>query len=409
VSNLNDEEREFLTERFNQVQLTRRQVLQRAAGAGLLLVGATWMPGLLAACGSDGTTATTSPSAAATGVPKANGAIDFIYWEGYDFPKVMKAWEKKNGVTMRSTYMGAMEDIPAKLKGGGATGYDLIGYGSSYKQFFSELGLLTPLDESKIPNISNLMPFFGSDVDYIWVDPDGTRTGVPIDWGAIGISYDEAVVKEAPTSYDILFEPQYKGKVAMPDDALGVYGQAAQVLGLSSATMTESQFEQVNDWLTRLAQQTSGVSPSYGDVSTRLISGDAVLAFAGWAAYNQFAKDAGKDTIKTVWPEQGGGLAFSDAWAIPPDADNPDTSYAWINETLEPAVQAKMGESLVGGVVVTGAPELMDPAIAGLYPYDDLEAFFEKAPLQQDPPIKSDQYVTRDKVLAAWQEVKAGA
>jgi spermidine/putrescine-binding protein len=180
VSNLNDEEREFLTERFNQVQLTRRQALQRAAGAGLLLVGATWMPGLLAACGSDGTTATTSPSAAATGVPKANGPIDFIYWEGYDFPKVMKAWQNENGVTMRSTYMGAMEDIPAKLKGGGATGYDLIGYGSSYKQFFSELGLLTPLDESKIPNISNLMPFFGSDVDYIWVDPDGTRTGVPI-------------------------------------------------------------------------------------------------------------------------------------------------------------------------------------------------------------------------------------
>jgi spermidine/putrescine-binding protein len=195
----------------------------------------------------------------------------------------------------------------------------------------------------------------------------------------------------------------------MPDDALGVYGQAAQVLGFSSATMTEDQFNQVNDWLTDLAKQTSGVSPSYGDVSTRLISGDAVLAFAGWAAYNQFAKDAGKDTIKTVWPEQGGGLAFSDAWAIPPDADNPDTAYAWINKTLEPAIQAKMGESLVGGVVVTGAPELMDPAIAGLYPYDDLEAFFEKAPLQQDPPIKSDQYVTRDKVLAAWQEVKAGA
>jgi putative spermidine/putrescine transport system substrate-binding protein/spermidine/putrescine transport system substrate-binding protein len=342
-------------------------------------------------------------------VPTASGPIDFIYWEGYDFPKAMKAWKKEHGVTVRATYMGSMEDIPAKLKGGGAEGYDLIGYGSSYKQLFAELGLLQPIDESKLPNITNLLPFFASDVDNIWVDADGTRTGVPIDWGAIGISYDEDIVKEAPTSYDILFEPQYKGKVAMPDDALGVYGQAAQVLGLNSATMTESQFQQVTDWLSDLAKQTSGVSPSYGDVSTRLIAGDAVLAFAGWAAYNQFAQDAGKDTIKTVWPDDGGGLAFSDAWAIPPGADNVDTAYAWVNECLTPEIQAKMGESLVGGVVVDGATDLMDPTTASLYPYDDLEAFFEKAPLQQDPPIKSDQYVTRDKVLAAWQEVKAGA
>ena len=120
---MNGEERALLTDWFNQVQLTRRQMLQRAAGAGLVLVGATWMPGLLGACGGDsGTTAATSPNSTATGVPKAGGPIDFIYWEGYDFPKVMKAWQTENGVTMRATYMGAMEDIPAKLKGGGATG-----------------------------------------------------------------------------------------------------------------------------------------------------------------------------------------------------------------------------------------------------------------------------------------------
>ena len=110
----------------------------------------------------------------------------------------------------------------------------------------------------------------------IWVDPDGTRTGVPADWGAVGISYDSAVITEAPTSYDILFDPKYTGKVGMPDDPLGAYGQAAHVLGLNSSRMTEDDFKTVTNWLKDLAKQTKGVSPSYGDVSTRFIAGDIV-------------------------------------------------------------------------------------------------------------------------------------
>src|SRR3712207_8201162 len=46
-------------------------------------------------------------------------------------------------------------------------------------------------------------------------------------------------------------------------------------------------------------------SPSFGDVSTRLVAGDAVISFLGWAAINQFARDAGKETVDTVLPEEG--------------------------------------------------------------------------------------------------------
>jgi spermidine/putrescine transport system substrate-binding protein len=239
------------------------------------------------------------------------------------------------------------------------------------------------------------------------VDQDGTRTGVPADWGAVGISYDAAMITEAPSSYDILFDPKYTGKVGMPDDPLGAYGQAAHVLGLDSSRMTEDDFKTVTNWLKDLAKQTKGISPSYGDVSTRFIAGDIVLSFLGWAAYKSFGAAAGKNTIETVWPANGGGLSFSNAWAIPPGADNVDTVYAWINETLKPEVNAAMAKFLVGGVVVEGAEALLDPVTAALYPYGKLDEFFALAPLQQDPPLESDQYVTRQRVLAAWQEVKS--
>jgi putative spermidine/putrescine transport system substrate-binding protein/spermidine/putrescine transport system substrate-binding protein len=329
-------------------------------------------------------------------------------WEGYDFPTAMEAWKKENNVEVQATYMGSHDDIQAKILGGGGAGLDLITYGSSYKELYRELKILKPIDESKIPNLSNLLPFFKSNVQNIWIEPDGTRTGVPCDWGAVGISYDASVISEPPTSYDILFDPKFKGKVGMPDDALGAYGQAARVLGFNSSRMSEDDFTKITRWLKDLAGQTKGISASYGDVSTRFIAGEIVLSFLGWAAYKSFAAEAGKKTIETVWPQNGGGLAFSNAYAIPPGADNEDTAYAWINETLKPEVQAKMAKALVGGVVVGGAEQHLDPTIASLYPYDRLEEFFALAPLQEDPPLKSDQYVTRDRVLAAWQEVKAG-
>jgi putative spermidine/putrescine transport system substrate-binding protein/spermidine/putrescine transport system substrate-binding protein len=321
----------------------------------------------------------------------------------------MKAWKEANGVELQSTYMGSHDDIQAKILGGGGEGLDLITYGSSYKQLYRKLKILTPIDESKIPNLKNLLPFFASDIQNIWVEPDGTRTGVPADWGAIGISYDSSVIKDPPTSYDILFDPKFTGKIGMPDDPLGAYGQAARVLGLDSSRMTEGDFKTVTEWLKALAKQTKGISPSYGDVSTRFIAGDIVLSFMGWAAYKPFAAQAGKHTIETVWPKNGGGLAFSNAWAISPGADNVDTVHAWINETLRPEVNAAMAAFLVGGVVVEGAHALLDPTTASLYSYDDLEAFFALAPLQQDPPLESTEFVTRQRVLAAWQEVKSAA
>jgi spermidine/putrescine transport system substrate-binding protein len=366
--------------------VTRRHLLQSGAAAAVAL--GLW------------------PSFRASALAQSS-VIQFMSWEGYDFPGPMEEWKKKNGVEIQSTYMGSHDDIQAKILGGGGAGLDLITYGSSYKELYRELKILKPIDESRIPNLKNLLPFFASNVQNIWVESDGTRTGVPCDWGAVGISYDSSAISEAPTSYDILFDPKYKGKVGMPDDALGAYGQAARVLGLNSSRMTEEEFTKVTNWLTDLAKQTKGVSASYGDVSTRFIAGDIVLSFLGWAAYKSFAADAGKKTIETVWPQNGGGLAFSNAYAIPPGADNEETALAWINETLRPEVQAGMAKALVGGVVVSGAEKFLDPTIASLYPYDRLEEFFALAPLQEDPPLKSDKYVIRERVLAAWQEVKA--
>jgi spermidine/putrescine-binding protein len=369
-------------------------------------------PAYLAACGGDEETVATGGGD--TGRASASGTIDFYSWEGYDLPDenfpTMKAWKASNDVSIRSSYIGSHDDIQAKIKGGGGEGIDLITYGQQYKPLYSEeqLNILGEIDSDKIPNLDNLFSIFAGDNGNFWVNADGTRTGVPMFWLALALTYDEEVFPSAPTTYDVLFEPGNKGKVAVVDAATDVLGTVAVALGFDFSQMTEDDFAQVTDWAKELVAQTKGLSTSYGDMATRLASGDAVLAFPGWAAVNAFAADAGKTTVKWTLPEEG-GFGAVDAYAIPVTADNSDTAHAWINQGLDPKVNAEAADYLVGGTVCEASVDLVDPEVAAIYPYEDLESFFEKAELIRLPPVESDTYVTLDEVQSAWQEVKAAA
>jgi spermidine/putrescine transport system substrate-binding protein len=387
-------------------QTSRRRFLQRA---GLLTATVGAAPAFLAACGDDDEppAGDSGDGGGAAGVPKASGRVDYLSWEAYDLPGPLKAWKRKNGVEVKATYIGNHNDIQAKLKASGGGGFDIITYYQGYKPLYAQLGILESLDEDKIPKVSGLFPFFGGDEGGFWVDDDGTRTGVPFTWGSFGITYDSEATPELPSWYDLL-DPKLKGKVGMVDDFVGNWTLGSRINGLRVDELDDAGYQKVRDLLLDLARQTRGVSASYGDLTTQLVNGDVVAAWTGWAAVNQFAVDAGKDTIKTNLPKEG-SASFCDAYAMPPDSDNKDTVYSWINEALDPVVNARAAEFLVGGVTVKDAVPELNKATAALYPYDKLDELLEQAPLFNNPPVESDQYKTFEELQRAWEEIKSEA
>lgn len=383
--------------------LSRREFVTRASALGATVGG---LPAILAACGGGSSSGTGGGTSKTT--PVVGGELDFLSWEGYDLPKVMAAWKKPHNVELKATYIASHDDIQAKILSGGGKGIDLITYGPHYAAFYQEADVVTPLDTAQIPNLKNLLPFFASDINEAWLTPDGTRYGVPFTWGAIGLVYDSNIITSEPTSYDILFDPKFKGKVGLTDDASGSYDAAANTLGLNINKMTKADFQTVTDYLIKVAKQTKGIAPSVGDLTNRFVSGDVQLAFNGWAAIGSFAEAAGKSGITVSFPGRG-GYTFVDSWAIPPGADNKDTAYAWINETLDPKINAKAAEELVGGVTVTDAIDLLPESLRTLFPYDDLGSFIKQVPLQSNPPIESTEYITFKQMLEGWAEVKVAA
>ena len=228
--------------------LRRREFLRRS-GLTLVTVGAS--PALFAACGGSDknastadagaastaaapatSTATTGPKPGIQGDGKVGGTMDFLSWEGYDLPDPMKEWKTTNNVELKPTYIATHDDIQAKLiaaKGKG--GYDIITYYQGYKPLYRELELLEPLDPDQVPNMKNLYPYFQGDQGNFWIEPDGTRTGVPWDYGAIGITWDDAVLPGGLKSWSDLLDPKFKGKVGAVDDPQGNLALVCHILG----------------------------------------------------------------------------------------------------------------------------------------------------------------------------------
>lgn len=387
---------------------TRREAIRKG---GLMLVTLGLTPTMLAACGgsSAATTTTVRPgSTTGGGSGAASGTIDFLSWEGYDLPDIMTPWLEANNIDLNPTYPGNHDEITAKLVAGGE-GFDIFTYYQGYKDLYTQQELLTPIDESRVPNLDGVFDFFASDVGNYWVAPDGTRTGVPWTWSINALTYDSAAVDAEPQSYYDILDSQYSDRVVVVDDPLGAFTIGCVIFGYDIGALTPDQMAEVSDLLGQFLGQARSVAPSYGDATSQLVSGEAAFVFPGWAAMNSFAAEAGSDTVAMAIPEEG-GMATTDAWAIPPGADNADAAYAWMNQTLDPEINAKAANYLVGGTVVEASVSMLSDENKAAYPYyDDIEATFSNVKLNGIPPQESDEFMTNKQMVDEWTALRAGA
>lgn len=396
----------------NDIRLDRRAMLLRS-GAVLLTLGVG--PTLLAACGGSGGSDT--GGAGAEGVPTASadgeigGAVDFISWEGYDTPDAIKPWVDANGVQINASYIATHDDIQAKiLTADGSTGFDITTYDQGYAPLYQELGIMQALDSEKIPNIKNLFEYFQGDVGNFWVNADGTRFGVPWTFSYVALTWDDQKLPGGVQSYYDLLDPSLTGRVAVIDEPLGNLGLASHILGMKPDEISrETDLPKLEEFFGQILAQTPGVSASIGDATNLLVSGEADICWQGWAAMNSFAAAAGNPNIKTGLPKEGGS-SFCSAFAIPITADNPQTAYSWINNILEPDVNAAASDYLVSATPVVDSVALLDPTTRDLYPYyEDLDEFLTISPFSNYPPIESEEFMTQKEWLETWTELKANA
>ena len=162
---------------------------------------------------------------------KKTPTLNLLVWEGYADPSFVQTFEEENHCKVSASYMGSSDELVAKLRGGSTGNYDVISPSSDVASSIATAGLAAPLDLSKIPSYNQLSAQLTS---LPLVRAKSQVYGVPFMWGPDPIIYDTTAFLQPPDSWNVLWDPKYKGKVSVWDDLSTVY-MAAQVLGYRQA------------------------------------------------------------------------------------------------------------------------------------------------------------------------------
>src|SRR5215472_1186247 len=141
---------------------------------------------------------------------KRTPTLNLLVWEGYADPSFVRAFEEQNHCKVSASYMGSSDELVAKLRGGSAGNYDVISPSSDVATMIATTGLAEALDLTKIPGYAQLSAQLTS---LPLVKAGGKVYGVPFMWGPDPMVYDTRVFPQPPTTWNILWDPKYQGKI----------------------------------------------------------------------------------------------------------------------------------------------------------------------------------------------------
>lgn len=282
---------------------------------------------------------------------KKHGHVRFANWPLYidvgakksDHP-TLDAFTKETGIKV--TYSEVIQDdadwfgkVQPQLAAGQDIGYDIqvITNGIQMTQFL-ELGYLTPLDHSQMPNFQK---YVGDAYKNPGYDP-GAKHTAPWASGMTGIAYNPKYVKTPPTRIADLMNPKYKGKVGMMSDTqeLGNFGMLLN--GVTPEKSTEKDWRKAADVMKK--QRDAGIVRKYygNDYIKPLTNGDIWITMAWSGDVFQQNASEGSD-LKFLIPEEGGCI-WTDNMTIPKNAANPLDALMLIDYYYRPLPAAHLTE-----------------------------------------------------------------
>jgi spermidine/putrescine transport system substrate-binding protein len=361
--------------------------------AAALLV--TTLAAVTMGCGGGGGGSTATPSAGAS-APVAGSLTLFAYNDGFT-PGYINPFRKMYpDLNLKATAYASGDEAIAKLRAGFRA--DVINLCAEEDAAAAvRLGLVQPIDTSRIKDWGRIFPAFYKLPGV--TEPDGKHYMVPVDAGVTGIIYNKDQVNPAPTGFKDLFDPKYKGKVAMIDYAVTAIEIGALVLGYPDPiNLTDDQLNNVKNLFIQAKKsgQFRTFSSGSADIVSLFKTGEVVIS----PGYTDNEFDIRKSGVNSGFaiPSEGQFL-WTCGYGISSTCQNVDAAYALLNYYL--STQAESYEAKTWHYMVTNQDTLnvVTPAVRKAATLDFPRNFGNALPAA--PPATG-----YDKWIKAWEEVK---
>ena len=304
----------------------------------------------------------------------------------YFAPEVIEKFEARFAVKVEQVYyeslgqmMGMLRSHPDK--------YDLVTTDDVSIAELSNVKLITEIDHQKITNFENL------DQRYLdqHFDP-GNRFSIPYVWGTTLISYRTDKIPDPENSWNLLWNPRLKGKIAMMDERADIYAAALLTGGHPLNSQDPAHLKEATDLLVK---QTKTLDPLYTDLfggREQMLSGDiwAMITYSCDAAMIA-AED---ENIGYFIPQEGAPL-WLDSFVIPKHAPNSDGAHSFIDYLCEPEIAAENANYVWYIPPVKGVESFLSEDLLADIALNPSDEIIEKCAFHASPTAARERIVNR--------------
>ncbi|HRA36426.1 MAG: ABC transporter substrate-binding protein [Xanthomonadales bacterium] len=319
--------------------------------------------------------ATPTPAPAPTpakGAPLAaigagEGAVSIVAWAGYiERGETDKAYdwvtsfETATGCKVSVKTAATSDEMVALMNEGG---FDLVTASGDASNRLIAGGKLAEINIALLPSWGTIDPRLQ---DAPWHTVDGKHYGVPYQWGPNVLMYNTQAFKEAPTSWNVVFEEQtlpdgksnkgrvqaYDGPIYIADAALYLKATKPELGIADPYALTRDQF---NAALELLRGQRKIVARYWHDAYVQIddFKNEGVVASSSWPfQVNQLR--GGGAPISSVIPVEG-ATGWADSTMLHVDAEHPNCAYQWLEHSLNPKLQGDLAAWFGSVPAVTAA------------------------------------------------------
>src|SRR6266478_7960099 len=264
-----------------------------------------------------------------SGPKLAADAPILFQWEDYVDPPFLADYRSRYGETPPTAIYADEDEAFAKLR----AGYKPDVMGPCYYEFprWQEAGLLQPIDVTKLKNWNKIsqvlreLPGIAAGAGKVWF--------VPHYWGNTSVTFRTDLAPEyvGRETWDILFDPKYKGRVAVLEGVDDTVPFIAHMVGVDAYNMSDADWQKVQAKLKELVSQARFISSDATSLAQGLASGELVAAMS-WRVTYKALKTEGRKVAFMNPP--GGMFTFVCGLTMHKDAKNYAKALALIDSSL---------------------------------------------------------------------------
>lgn len=289
-----------------------------------------------------------------TKVGEGEGEVSIVAWPGYiERGETDKAYdwvtgfEKETGCKVSVKTAATSDEMVTLMNGGG---FDLVTASGDASLRLVAGKKVQPIDPALVPSWGSVDKRLQNAP---WHTVDGKHYGVPFQWGPNVLMYNTDVFKEAPKSWNVVFQPMdfpdgkpNKGRVQAYDgpiyiaDAANYLMATKPELGIKDVyALTEPQYAAA---IELLKGQRALVSKYWHDAAVQVddFKTEGVVASGSWP-FQVNTLTADKRKIASTIPAEG-ATGWADTTMMATGSKHPNCAYKWLEHSLSAKLQGDL-------------------------------------------------------------------